>query len=195
MARTGKIARLPRHVRNELNHRIDHGEPAAVILKWLNGLDESRIILDFYFDGKSISESNLTAWRQGGFLDWQRHRESCAWVRELADETDQIGDESGPMPLSDRVSSLAAMLLGKHMRNFHADAEAAASPAGLQEFHAFMKDLAQLRREDREAARLRIELERHAKSKEQEHSASVAAAEYCAKSGIPRPRSPLASLG
>jgi len=36
MARNGKIARLPREFREELNRRLAENEPGAVRLKWLN---------------------------------------------------------------------------------------------------------------------------------------------------------------
>jgi hypothetical protein len=181
MARNGKIAHLPRHIRNELNRRLADSEPGSQILEWLNGLEEVQHILDESFDGQPINEPNLSAWRHGGFLEWQRYRESCEWVRAVSDETDQIGEEAGLMPLSDRLSTLAGLALGKFIRNL--EAGSAAGSDARQEFHALMKDLTQLRREDREAARLRIELERHAKAKAQEQRAARAAAAYCAATG------------
>jgi hypothetical protein len=40
MTRKGKIARLPRHVRDELNHRLDDGESSTHLVIWLNSLEE-----------------------------------------------------------------------------------------------------------------------------------------------------------
>jgi hypothetical protein len=181
MARNGKIAHLPRHLRNELNRRLDDGEPGSQVLEWLNGLEEVQVMLDDLFGGQLINEPNLTAWRQGGFLDWKRYQESCECVRSLSDEADQLAEEAGLMPLSDRVSSLASLFLGKLMRNL--DANSLEDPKGRQEFHALMKDLTQVRREDREAARLRMELEQYAKEKQREQRAARAAAAYCAATG------------
>lgn len=39
-ARTGKIARLPVAIREEVNRRLLDGEPASKILPWLNGLPD-----------------------------------------------------------------------------------------------------------------------------------------------------------
>ncbi len=36
MSRTGKIARLPRQLRDQLNRRLDDGEPGAELVAWLN---------------------------------------------------------------------------------------------------------------------------------------------------------------
>ena len=54
--RTGKIARLPREVREELNLRLERPEPGPQILAWLNG--------------EPVTKQNLSHWRQGGFRNW-----------------------------------------------------------------------------------------------------------------------------
>jgi hypothetical protein len=68
--RRGKIARLPRSVRDQLNLRLDDGWDAGQILPWLNDLPEVREVLARHFNGASISPQNLSAWRQGGFNEW-----------------------------------------------------------------------------------------------------------------------------
>ena len=40
MARNGKIARLPKEIRAELNKRLDDNEPGPNLLGWLNGKPE-----------------------------------------------------------------------------------------------------------------------------------------------------------
>ena len=45
MTRNGKIARLPRAIRDELNRRLDDGEPGVQLVNWLNGVPEVRDIL------------------------------------------------------------------------------------------------------------------------------------------------------
>ena len=37
-ARNGKIARLPRQIRDELNERLERSEPGPQLLAWLNAL-------------------------------------------------------------------------------------------------------------------------------------------------------------
>jgi hypothetical protein len=73
--RRGKIARLPRPIRDQLNSRLDDGQEAAQILPWLNDLPEVREVLTQRFNGAPISPQNLSAWRQGGFQEWLLHRE------------------------------------------------------------------------------------------------------------------------
>jgi hypothetical protein len=70
MTRCGKIARLPKEIREELNRRLDDGEPGVQLVEWLNGLAEVKKIVETDFEGEPISESNLTRWKNGGFVDW-----------------------------------------------------------------------------------------------------------------------------
>jgi hypothetical protein len=71
MTRTGKIARLPRKVRTELNERLDNGEKSDSILEWLNDLPMVDDILREHFGGAPITPQNLSEWRQGGFREWE----------------------------------------------------------------------------------------------------------------------------
>ncbi len=83
-ARTGKIARLPVKLREELNQRLLDGQSAGKILPWLNTHPTVKRILDEDFEGLLINDNNLSAWRDGGFADWQRQRGRIDRTRELA---------------------------------------------------------------------------------------------------------------
>ena len=63
----GKVGRLPRPVRDELNHRLREGEKGRKLVNWLNSLPEVQAVLKAEFNGKAVSEANLTAWKQGGY--------------------------------------------------------------------------------------------------------------------------------
>ena len=75
MTRTGKIARLPRKIRTELNERLDNGEEGDAILAWINDLPVVDDILREQFDGARITKQNLSEWRQGGFREWAFRRQ------------------------------------------------------------------------------------------------------------------------
>ena len=85
ITRIGKIGRLPRQVRNELNRRLLEGEPGITLVDWLNGQPSVKAVLDRWFGGRPVTEQNLSEWKQGGFEDWQRQEEARAWVRELGE--------------------------------------------------------------------------------------------------------------
>jgi hypothetical protein len=157
MTRNGKIARIPRKFREQLNRRLDNGEQGVILVDWLNRQPEVIRVLNEHFDGRVINEQNLTEWKQGGYLEWQRHQDTCEWVRARSSEADQIAEEAGIMPLSDQLSSMVSVTLGKMIRNLSEGSMADA--ASRQEFVQLLKELARLRREDREAARMRNYME------------------------------------
>ncbi len=73
---TGKIARLPNDIREELNRRLLDGQPASDILPWLNGLAPVRKILDTKFKGASIKRQNLDYWRRTGYQFWLQQEQA-----------------------------------------------------------------------------------------------------------------------
>jgi hypothetical protein len=69
-SRTGKIARLPHEVREQLNQKIRNGEIGRKICEWVNSLPEVQSVLALEFRGKPITEQNLSEWRKGGYREW-----------------------------------------------------------------------------------------------------------------------------
>ena len=63
----GKIGRLPRNVQEELNRRLDDGEPGRKILEWLNARSEVQAMLSAEGGGERINAQNLSNWRRGWF--------------------------------------------------------------------------------------------------------------------------------
>jgi hypothetical protein len=62
----GKIARLPRNIREKLNQRLENGEPAGAILPWLKARPEVKAMLADRFAASPVNQQNLTNWRQDG---------------------------------------------------------------------------------------------------------------------------------
>src|SRR4051812_1233324 len=84
--RNGKIARLPREVRDELNGRLLEGEPGNYLVNWLNEKTEVKEVLARDFEGRSITEQNLSEWKLGAFEDWRRHQESLEVTERVFEE-------------------------------------------------------------------------------------------------------------
>src|SRR6266576_4610690 len=61
-SRTGKIARLPHALREELNQRLQDGEEGASLLDWLNALPDVRSVLSQHFADRPINPTNLYEW-------------------------------------------------------------------------------------------------------------------------------------
>ena len=116
MKRTGKIARLPHHLRNQLNLRLHNGESGVDLIKWLNTLPEVQAILAEHFNGIPISPQNLSEWNNGGFLDWLTTQELLEDAREFAANTAELpGYTDGELAnaLSHAITARYAVLLGK----------------------------------------------------------------------------------
>jgi hypothetical protein len=66
--RRGKIARLPRQIREQINAMLD------------DGLSHADIIARLGDHGKNLNRQNLINWQQGGFKDWLKDQ---PWLDEL----------------------------------------------------------------------------------------------------------------
>ncbi len=83
--RNGKIARLPKQIRHDLNGRLEDGQPGKQLVEWLNGLPEVQEVLKLRFGGRPISEQNLKAVGQLRRDDHQAARlllDQARWERE-----------------------------------------------------------------------------------------------------------------
>ena len=116
MKRTGKIARLPHQLRDQLNQRLYNGEPGVDLIKWLNSLPEVQALLAEHFNGVPISSQNLSEWNNGGFLDWLATQELLEDAREFAANTAELpGFTDGHLAdcLAHAITARYAVLLGK----------------------------------------------------------------------------------
>src|SRR5271165_2481110 len=105
MNRKGKIAHLPRAIRDELNRRLDDGEAGDPLLAWLNALPGVQTLLAARFAGVAISKQNLSEWRTGGFLEWRTRREILADARGLADDASEF-ESAAAGRLSDNLATV-----------------------------------------------------------------------------------------
>lgn len=153
--RIGKIARLPAKIREQLNRRLQDGEPGDQLLDWLNDLPATQKILDAQFGGRPISKQNLSEWKQGGYIDWQRAEEDRLRVDRLTKQAAQlVGDENVP-PLSERLAAVFVVELTRALDALKDESLPLAEHWQL--LREMLRELAQMRREDNRAARLRIE--------------------------------------
>src|SRR6266404_3941898 len=106
--RTGKIARLPHDIREQLNRRLNDGEQAHSILKWLNSIPEIQAVLAAGFDGRLLNKVNLTEWRHGGYRDWLVRQDALDFVEEL-DDKGALGHQSLSDPIGAKLAHWVAL--------------------------------------------------------------------------------------
>jgi hypothetical protein len=110
-ALAGKIARLPKKIREELNRRLDDNQPGSEILPWVNELAGAKRVLRKHFGGAAITDGNLSAWRHNGFERWQEKLESEAELRVLAEDAKDFSDATGVTLARGTASMAAAKIL------------------------------------------------------------------------------------
>jgi hypothetical protein len=155
MVRNGKIARLPRPRRDELNRRLAANEDGATLLDWLNAAPDVKDLLARDFAGEPVSRQNLHEWLLGGFAEWQTRQNLFAAAADLTD----ANGEWDALAANDFTERLAAVLVVRY-----ADALAGwnggddeAFRLKLRDLRRFNQDLAVLRRYNQTAARLKME--------------------------------------
>jgi hypothetical protein len=158
MSRNGKIARLPRHIREKLNRRLEDGEGGGLLLQWLNDLPEAKDIMNRQFGGRPINKQSLSQWRLGGYQEWLRHQESCEVVRQLAEQAEDLNAEADEQSVSEMLSGLVLAELARVTRAMLA--EPADSKERWRQVQELLAQLSRLRRADHRAARLRMDEER-----------------------------------
>ena len=156
--RIGKIARLPKEVREELNRRLQDGEPGDTLLDWLNGRPKVRKILTAQFGGRPISKQNLSEWKQGGYRDWERAEEHRLRVDRFTEEAARLaGSDEGPS-LSERLSTVLLAELAATLDELRQESLPPAER--LRYVRQVFHEVALSRREDCRADKSRIDKER-----------------------------------
>ena len=162
----GKIGRLPRQVRDELNHRLDDGEPGGRILEWLNALAAVQTLLPAEFGGVQINAQNLSNWRKGGHQHWLKQQERRNLVRELTENAEELATDAGGVEIGNHLSAVLVAELAASARGaLAALTDPAERCVRMQEF---LNTLARVRRQDNLAGRLAIERERRARARVKE---------------------------
>src|SRR5277367_4094265 len=155
-ARRGKIARLPKALRHELNLRLQDGEQSKLLVEWLNTLPTVTEIIKTQFHGIPLRENNISEWRKGGYLVWQQTEELRAAL--LAAEED-MGDlqKISPEGLSHRLAFVLAAQLALQIQRVTALPD---DDAKIKALCALTESLVKLRRGDLQKERLEFQREK-----------------------------------
>ncbi len=164
MARNGKIARLPREIREELNRRLQDGEAGGPVLTWLNAQPAVRAALARQFGGRPVSKQNLCEWRAGGFAEWQGRQETLDQARELAAEAHEIAAATEGR-LTDHLATVLAARYAAALAGWNG-AVTEEFRRTLRVLRGLCQDIVELRRGDHSGARLQLERERREQARE-----------------------------
>ena len=148
---TGKISRLPREIREQVNQRLNAGEAGKRLVAWLNELPAVRAVMAEEFDGAAINEQNLTNWKQGGFREWRMEREARDFMRPSPETT----------TTTVTTKELATGVAIRHLLLVH---EWQQSPMPVErrwrQMRVILRDTLKLQRQDHSDRRLELDWER-----------------------------------
>ena len=152
MTRTGKIARLPREIRQTLNERLRAGETARNLVDWLNDFPVVQTIMACEFDGQPIREQNVSEWRKGGYQEWLQQENALEMAVRLG-QTAERWQAAGQL-------SMTEMLAFWLMSQFVAATGEIAGMEGEKKWQFLNKmsaNLAKLHRIEQQARKWRLE--------------------------------------
>ena len=145
--RTGKIARLPKSIRDRLNFMLLDGVPYAQILSTLG---ES---------AKGINENNLTRWSQGGYQDFLKVLLSLAETRVKQEVAMDLACPEGGSRIHEATLQLAAAGLADMLRQFDFSAFGEQLQADPTKLIPFLNSLATISRAELSCERHRFDTE------------------------------------
>jgi hypothetical protein len=111
----GKIARLPKSIREQINRRIEDGQPASVIGPWLNGLPAVKKVLSAHFGGVEINQKNISNWTSTGYKRWLEKQEFVMELRALSEDATDFTRAAGAQ-LARGTACIAAAKIVKMLR-------------------------------------------------------------------------------
>jgi hypothetical protein len=114
--RNGKIARLPKEVREQLNHRLENGWRGVRLVKWLNELPAVKEVIREEFHGRPIRAQNLSDWRQGGYADWLKHQDSREGMRWAIERAEQLEEGSGDEDFCEHLARIVTVEVAAQMQ-------------------------------------------------------------------------------
>src|SRR5437867_2193566 len=149
----GKISRLLREIREQLNLRLQNDHDAKTLLDWLNALPEVQSVLAAEFEGRPISKQNLSEWKQHSFRDWQMRQSALQFAQNLDADSAAL-----PQPLAGPLTDkLAHWVAPRYAAAPQAPSAMDDDPeTELRRLREFCGDIVALRRGDISAGRLGV---------------------------------------
>jgi len=162
----GKIGRLPPNLREQLNQRLEQGEPGGRLLEWVKGLPAVRGLLARDFAGEPISAQNLSNWRGGGYQHWLKQQDRRALVRQMTEDAADLDADAVGVEVANHWSALLlaelAVATGEQLATITDPAERCTR---LQEL---LQTLVRVRREDYRSGQLQLKRELRARDRAEE---------------------------
>lgn len=148
-ARNGKIARLPKKLRDVVNGQIRDGWTAAKIIAVL---EEHEVT--------GVTEQNITNWRQGGYQDWLENEQRIADMQRNQEFAVKLVEEVGPGKTHEAASMLAASQLYEVLSQFDTKFLKTLLTEAPENYSALVNSLAKLAKHNLESEKFKEDVRR-----------------------------------
>ena len=146
--RTGKIARLPEEIREQVNEYLSQGWEYSRIIEWLTQQGHPGINLP-----------NLTKWKQGGYEDWLRHAERLDELELKLQYATDVALQADPAKFQQAAVNLTCLQFFELLNRFDSSALVGAIQARPEKYPSLINSLARFTHEYVALQRFRTELE------------------------------------
>lgn len=147
MARTGKIARLPKTLRDAVNLALQDGATANAIIKIVTDAKEHGATNG---DGSEIeipNDQNITNWRDGGYADWLKENTRLDDMRAKREFALRIVSENEGGKIHEAGLNLAASQIFELLQDFDVSAMKDKLAENPEEFSKIVSALARISKE------------------------------------------------
>src|SRR5687767_1835136 len=106
--RHGKVARLPKAVREQVNLQLDEGKSYPEIIDWLttNGHPD-------------FNPENIRQWKEGGFEDWLKHQDQLSEFEKLRELAIDVARENEGSKTQEAALHIGAALIYQVLVKFN----------------------------------------------------------------------------
>jgi hypothetical protein len=152
-----QIAGLPQPIREQINRRLQKGEPAKIIAAWLNMLPEAKTLPAADVAGREFHETDLASWQRGGYRVWAAQQEALDAACQASADAAELSQAAAGQ-LADHLALCLTARIAVALRKPPPGGE---NPADqLRWLSHLCADLVALRKGDHSAQWLRIEREK-----------------------------------
>jgi hypothetical protein len=139
-----------------LNWRLLNGEEGRQLVAWLNGLPEVQAVMAAHFQGKPITEMNLSRWKQGGYMAWCEQQMALASVATVFEHSNDL-QQAVKNGLTDRMNMVLTARLALEFQRLDSMSE---GDDRTKAFRELVGTLSVVKRGEVQNERLRLEREK-----------------------------------
>ena len=169
MSNEPKIPRLPKSIREQINEHLENGMAGKELLEWLNALPQVQVLITTKWEGKPISEDNLSRWRTGPYQDWLLQKQFLKSRNGIKESTPDMDPAERHQFINNMVNFLAH-LVGLQLQRLHSMPDSIERTRLWREVRMTLQTL---RRDELLALRVAQELQKDSKTKKKRKSSKA----------------------